>query len=211
MDLKKLRLADYVIAGGTVLYLIFAILPWVDFGDYFGLDVPGDSISGFSFSGLVTFSFVLFLLATAWTALPAFTDVKLGFPRSWVTVGLAGLGLLLTLIAWIRSLSFSFQIWPLLALVAAVVITLFAFLALLPELRNRPALPGGPANAAQWANQPAPEFGQQGRSPAHPTPPPAQPGPPQPYGAATPPPGDPAGSPAGDPAAPGGPAAPGHP
>jgi hypothetical protein len=174
-------MADYVIAGGTLLYLILAILPWVDFGDYFGVNVPGDSFSGFKFSSLVTFSLLLFLLATAWAALPAVTQFDPGFPRGWVTVGLTGLGFLLTLFAWIRALSYGFQIWPLLALITAAAITVFAVLALLPELRNRPALPGGLANAAQWANQQAPEFGQQqGTSGLHPAPP--QPG----YGSAPP-------------------------
>jgi hypothetical protein len=227
-DLKKLRMADYVVAAGAVLYLIAAVLPWVsiDYGDAFGIDVPGDTvtISGFSYSGLVSFSFVLFLLAAAWAFLPAFTDVKLGFPRAWVTVGLAALGLLLTLFAWIASLGDSgFEIAPLLGLLVAVAITLFALLGLLPELRNRPALPGGLANAAQWANQQAPGFGAQGNGPApsgHAPPPPpapsaqppAQPGgqypPPAtgPTGPATPPYGPPAGG-----AAPGGPAAPGAP
>ncbi len=36
---------------------------------------------------------MLFLLATVWALLPAFLDLKLGFPRGWVTVGLAGAGL----------------------------------------------------------------------------------------------------------------------
>jgi hypothetical protein len=163
-DLKKLKVADYVIAGGTLLYLICAILPWVDLGDYFGFDSPGvdDTVSGFTFSGLVTFSFVLFLLATVWAALPAFTDLKLGFPRGYVTVGLAGLGFILTLIAWIKSLKYGFEIFALVGFIVAAVIALFAVLSLLPELRNRPGLPGGLANAAQWANQQAPQFGQPG-------------------------------------------------
>jgi hypothetical protein len=185
MDLKKVRIADYVIAGGTVVYLILAVLPWVSLGSVFGFNIPGGDISGFTFSGMVSFAFVLFLLATAWAFLPAFYSVDMGFPRSYVTVGLAALGLLLTLFAWIRSLSYEFKIVPLLALLTAVVITLFAVLTLLPELRNGPALPGGLAKAGQWANQSGPAFGQsgaQGTSPApgaapqQYAPPPAPPG-----------------------------------
>ncbi|MET0765010.1 MAG: hypothetical protein ABWY29_09090 [Blastococcus sp.] len=199
-DLKKLRMADYVIAGGTLLYLVLALFPWVDFGDYFGVDLPDDSVNGFGAAGgLVTFTLLLFLLATVWAALPAVTQLGLGFPRGWVTVGLTGLGLLLTLFAWIRTLSYGFEIAPLLALLTAAGMTLFAVLALLPELRNRPALPGGLANAAQWANQPAP--GQQGGQTGQPygqQPTYGQPGttrqygapqqyePPQPYGAPQP-------------------------
>jgi hypothetical protein len=208
LDLKKLRMAEYVIAGGTLLYLVLAVLPWVDFGDYFGVDIPGDSINGFEFSGLVTFSLLLFVLATVWTVLPAVTRVDLGFPRGWVTVALTGLALLLTLFAWIRSLSYGFEIWPLLALLTAAAITVFAVLALLPELRNRPALPGGHADAAQWANQPAP--GQQG--PSYGQPPYGQPPygqqpygqPPQQYAPPPPPPGAPGTQPpAGGPGFPG--------
>jgi hypothetical protein len=199
-DLKRLTVADYVIAGATVLYLIWALLPWWSFEDeFFGIDLG--SINGFDY-GLVTFAFVLFLLATAWAVLPAFVDMNLGFPRGWITVGLAAVGFLLTLFAWIDSLSVTFSIFALLALITAAAIVLFAFLSLLPQLRNKPALPGGLANAAQWANQQAPQFGQPGQPGAQPgsMPPPAQsygqptqqqyapPPPPSAPGAGTPPP-----------------------
>ena len=78
-----------------------------------------------------------------WALLPAFTDLKLGFPRSWVTVGLAALGFVLTLFAWIDTFDVDFSIWALLGMLTATAILVFAVLALLPELRNRPALPGG--------------------------------------------------------------------
>jgi hypothetical protein len=223
-DVKKLTLASYVIAGLTVVYLIVGLFPWFDFG----VNLPGvdDSISGFSLSGNVTTSFVLFLLATAWALLPAFTDLKLGFPRAWITVGLALLGFLLTLIAWLKTFQndvsggTNFSIWALLGMLTATAILVFAVLTLLPELRNRPALPGGLANAAQWANRPAPEFGQQPGRPAGPGSP-GQPGapygqpphqqfapspPPAPGGAPSygPPPGGPAGPAPGAPPASGG-------
>jgi hypothetical protein len=153
-------MADYVVAGGTVVYLILALFPWYDFGDdAFGFSY---SFNGFT-SGLVSSAFVLLLLATVWAVLPAFFDLKLGFPRSWVTVGLAALAFLLTLFAWFDTFSIGFSIFALLAVIVSAVVLLFAVLGLLPELRNRPALPGGLANAAQWANQPAPEFGQPGQ------------------------------------------------
>jgi hypothetical protein len=180
-----------------VLYLVWAILPWVSLGFFF-------SLSGFSYSGLVTFSFVLLLLAAVWAVLPAFTDLKLGFPRGWITVGLAGLAVVLTLIAWINSLNDAgFSIWPLLALLTAVAVTVFAVLGVLPELRNRPTLPGALGGAAQWANQPGPglgqQFGGQGGPGGRPGPQQGQPGPAQgaPYGGqqqyAPPPPPPPAG------------------
>ena len=157
LDVKKLKMADYVIAGGTILFLILAALPWYDYDDAFGFSY---SFNGFT-SGLVSSAFVLFLLATVWALLPAVTDFKLGFPRGWITVGLAALGFLLTLFAWFDTFSVGFSIFPLLAVVVAAAILLFAFLSLLPELRNRPALPGGLSNAAQWANQQSPDLGQQ--------------------------------------------------
>jgi len=185
-----------------IVFLVMAILPWVDVAHYLGIDVPGvdTTVSGFTFSGLVTFSFVLFFLAAAWAVLPAFTDVKVGFPRAWITVGLAALGFVLTLIAWIRSLTYGFEIWPLIGLLAAAAVTLFAFLGLLPEMQNRPALAGRLAGAAQWANQQAPDlprqFGGAGAPPTTPPPPPpygqppAPPAPP-PYGQHAQPPAQP--------------------
>ena len=163
MDLKKLTMATWVIGAGTVLFLILALFPWWEFGDqFFGVSY---SLNGFS-SGLVSSAFVLFLLATAWAALPAFYDLKVGFPRAWVTVGLAGLGFLLTLFAWINTFSVGFSIWALLGAITALAITVFAVLSLLPELRDQPTLPGGLANAAEWANQPGAD---RGRAPTGPT------------------------------------------
>lgn len=172
VDFKRLKMADYVIAGGTIVYLILAALPWYDYADAFGFSY---SFNGFT-SGLVSSAFVLFLLATVWALLPAFTDFKLGFPRGWVTVGLAALGFLLTIFAWFDTFSVGFSIFPLLAVIVAAAILLFAVLTLLPELRNKPALPGGLANAAQWANQQAPDFGQQSGQPGQ-----GQPGQGQPH------------------------------
>ncbi len=219
MDFKKLKVADYVIAGGTIVYLILGALPWFSYDDeYFGSDIFGVdySFSGFTGSNLVSFAFVLLLLATVWALLPAFTDFKVGFPRGWVTVGLTALAFLLTLFAWISTLQdeYDFSIVALLAVIVAAAILLFAFLSLLPELRNRPALPGGLAGAAQWANQQAPgpgqQFGQSGQGqpmPPHqgqqtgphqpqqqygqPMPPPQQPGQ---YSPPPPPPGPPGSS-----------------
>ena len=48
-----------------------------------------------------------------------------------------------------------FTVWPLLGFLTATAILVVAGLSLIPEIRNRPALPGGVANAAQWASQPA--------------------------------------------------------
>jgi hypothetical protein len=177
-------MADYVIAGGTLLYLVLGFLPWFRLEeDFFSF-----SLSGFD-SGNVMTAFVLLLLATAWALLPAFVDLRLDFPRSWITVALAGLAWLLTLFAWIDSFDGDFSIWALLGFLTATAILLFAVLRLLPELRNRPALAGGLAGAAQWANQPAPDFGpQHGGAVPHQ----GQTQAPQPAGYDTPPPPPPA-------------------
>jgi hypothetical protein len=176
-DLKRLNMAAYVIAGLTLLFLILSFFTWYDLGlgDFFGGTID-DTISGWT-RGQVKLAFFLFLLTTVWAVLPAFTDLKLGFPRSWITVGLAALGFVLTLFAWFDTFDFDFSIWALLGVLTAAAILVFAVLTLLPELRNRPALPGALAGAAQWANQPAP-----GSGPGQPGPaaygPPGQAGPP---------------------------------
>ncbi|SFO95949.1 hypothetical protein SAMN05660464_1719 [Geodermatophilus dictyosporus] len=168
VDLERLGVADLVVAGGALLYLVLALLPWVTYSsDDFGIpgfDVPAVSYSftGFDVSGLVPSSFVLLLLAAVWALLPAVVDLRLGFPRSWVTVGLAGLATLLTLVAWFQALELGFSLVGSLALLVAAAVTVFAVLRLLPELRDRPTLPGGPAAAAQWAGRRAPEFGPSG-------------------------------------------------
>jgi len=226
-DAKKLTMASYVIAALTVLYLILSFFTWYDLGSeqFLGVDF---NVSGWTGSGSVKTAFFLFLLATVWALLPALTDLKLGFPRSWVTVGLATLGFLLTLVAWVDTFKWNFSIWALLGMITATAILLFSVLTLLPELRNRPALPGGLANAAQWANRPAPTVGQQPGQPtgpgsygqpappygqppqqqfAPPPPPPAPSGPPPSYGSPPsydPPPPAPSGPPPGTPPAPGG-------
>jgi hypothetical protein len=131
--------------------------------------------------------------------LPAFSDVKVGFPRSWVTVGLAALGFLLTLIAWFDTFDIDFSIWALLGVLVAAAILVFAVLALLPEMRNRPAPPGALGNAPQWGNQPAPDSGPPGQPSGtygQPAPRPAQP-----YSPPAPGPSSSYGSPAGPPPA----------
>lgn len=172
VDFSRLRIADWVVPGGTLLFLVLSLFPWWDYGDEFFFAQVG----GFE-SPQVSAAFVLFLLATAWALLPAFYELKLGFPRSWVTVGLTALGFLLTLVAWIDTFDAGFSIWALLGLLAAAAILLFALVGLLPELRNRPALPGALVGAAQWANQPAPDptAGGQPGTPAYGTPPPPPP------------------------------------
>src|SRR5918997_395062 len=47
-DLKRLKVADYVVAAGALAYLVLALLTWIDFDEiYFSDDY---NVSGFSFS-----------------------------------------------------------------------------------------------------------------------------------------------------------------
>jgi hypothetical protein len=177
-DPKRLKVTDYVISAATLLFFVLAFFPWFTLGD----DFFGFSLSGFDSSN-VTSAFVLFLLATAWAVLPAFVDLRLSFPRSWITVGLATLGWLLTLFAWLESFDGEFSIWALLGFLTATAILLLAVLSLVPEVRNRPALQGGPADAAQWASQPAPDVSRPQQPYGQPAQPYGQPA--QPYGQRT--------------------------
>jgi hypothetical protein len=134
-DLTRLRTADHVVAGGTLLFLVLALLPWRAYGDeFFGL-----SYSGFQSSGTVHAAFALFLLATAWTLLPAFHDLGTRFRRAWITVGLAALAFLLTLVAWLGSFDAGFSIWALLGFLTATGILLSVLVPVLP--RKQPPAP----------------------------------------------------------------------
>jgi hypothetical protein len=118
------------------------------------------------------------MLATAWALLPAVTQLGVGFPRSLVTVGLAALGFLLTLFAWFDTFDtfdFEFSIFALLGMLTAAAVLGLPFLSLLPELRNRPALPGALSGASQSANRPVSGGGETVRPQGQPGPPPQPP------------------------------------
>ncbi|PZA18908.1 hypothetical protein, partial [Modestobacter versicolor] len=164
-DLGRLRLADVAVPVGTLLYLVFMVIPWFsvegfDLGS--GYSIPGVSVNGFD-SGTLTFAFVLLLLASAWALLPAFADVAVPFPRSFLTAGLAGLAFVLTLIEWLSTFDAGFTLMGLLTFLSSVAILVFAVLRLLPELRSSGTMPGRLSGAAQWANQSAPQFGGGGK------------------------------------------------
>ena len=105
------------------------------------------SVSGLSGSGNVKTAFFLFLLATVWALLPAFTDLKLGFPRvagsRWVWSRSAWV---LTLFAWIDTFDVDFSVWALLGI---------------PDGHGDPGVRGAraaagaaqPPGAARWAGE----------------------------------------------------------
>ena len=179
VDLKRLRALDHAFAGGTLVFLVLGFLPWWRFGD----DTFGVTFSGFDDSMVVSAA-VLFVLGALWAVLPGFVKSTTSFARSSVTVGLAVLGLILTLFAWLDTLRYAFSFWALLAFLTALALTTVAVLALRRELRERPAGPGAFTGGPSWGGLAGP-----GRPYPYPAP---QPGPqhpqgagqyPQPYGA----------------------------
>ena len=131
MDLRRLRAADHLVAGGTLLYLVLALLPWRTYGG----ELSGLTFSGFQGSVGVGAAFALFVLAAAWALVAAIRGLDPGFPRAWVTVGLALPGFLLTLVAWLATFDAGFSVWALLGLLTAAAILLFA---VFPLVRDRP-------------------------------------------------------------------------
>lgn len=174
LDLGRLRPPDLGVAAGTLLFLVFLALPWYSSIDIGGVEFPlQESASGFELSGTLTSAFVVLLLATLWALLPAAIEVAVSFPRAFITVGLAVLAFLLTVIEWLRSLDLGFSGMGFLSLLAAAGVLACAVLRLLPDLRGSSSAPAawGPPPAGQVppAAPPAPW----GRPPAAP---PASPG-----------------------------------
>jgi hypothetical protein len=162
VDLGRLRLADCAVAAGTLLYLVFAILPWYridafDLGS--GFRLPGLSVNGFD-SGILTSAVVLLLLASVWALLPAIADLPVPFPRAFLTAGLAALAFVLTLIEWLATVDVGFTLMGLLAFLSSVAVLAFAALRVLPEVGEPGSLPGVLTRAAQWANRPARRSGE---------------------------------------------------
>lgn len=174
VDRSRLGTVDGLVAGGAVLYVVVGFLPWasVDF-DFVGRVTA----SGYEYSGLVVLSALLLLAAGAWAVLTAVRPDRVGPLRTAPSVVLAALALLCTLIAWLRSADYGFQLPALLGVLLAAAVTVLAALSLLPGLRAASLLRGGPVDRGEGAGG--------GRSPQHqPAPghgPPSAPGQPQ-YG-----------------------------
>lgn len=137
----RLRKTDHAVAGCTLLYLVWALLPWMSIGR--GFYVSG-SVSGFGWSWLVPLALALFVLASAWALLPAFADVRGGTGRDWITVAFGAVGAVCTFMAWLASLTWGVSAFALLGLLTAAALTAVAVLGILPDLRRRP-LPADPA------------------------------------------------------------------
>ncbi|RZU33128.1 hypothetical protein [Blastococcus saxobsidens] len=149
VDLKRIRPLDHVFAGGTLLFLLLGLLPWWRFGD----DTFGVTFSGFD-DGKVVSAAVLFVLAAIWALLPGFVKATVSFPRSSLTVGLAALGLVLTLFAWLDTLQYDFSSWALLGFLTALALTAVAVLTLRREMRERPPRPSAATAGPYWGGPP---------------------------------------------------------
>ena len=141
---------DLAVAGGALLYVLLGFLPWASVT----YDVLGRiSASGYGLSHLVPGAAVLLLAAAAWVLAPALGAPPVGFPRSTVTLGLAALAVLLTLVTWLRSTDYGVEPVPLVALLLTVAVAASAARSLPSEWRAaqpspspavEEAVPGGP-------------------------------------------------------------------
>ncbi|WP_369139636.1 hypothetical protein [Modestobacter versicolor] len=156
VDRGALRLADVAIAAGTLLYLVFMVIPWFSIDGFdlgSGYSIPGVSVNGFD-SGALTLAFVLLLLASAWALLPAVADVAVPFPRWYLTAGLVALAFVLTLVEWLSTFEAGFTFAGLLTFLTSAALLAVAVLRVLPDLRPGGTLPGGLAGVARWADRP---------------------------------------------------------
>jgi hypothetical protein len=154
---KNLTMADRLVGGGAILFLLVSFLPWYSATYNFGFGISGtESAIGLQ-SGAVVLALLLFLAAAVWATLPALTDVAVPFPRGFATVGLCLLALLFTLIAWLGTFEdfYDFSLWGLVGFLVALAVTAVAVLGLLPQLGR--AVPGPLAGAARWAGKSAPQ------------------------------------------------------
>ena len=142
---RRVTRRELVVGAGAVLYVALGFLPWASVT----FDVLGRvSASGYRLSVLVPVAAVLLVAAAAWVLLPALRRLPVPFPRAAVTLGLAALAFLLTLVTWLRSSDYGFEPVPLLALLVTLAVAAAAARSLLPELRA-PAATGLPADGGR--------------------------------------------------------------
>jgi hypothetical protein len=146
-DRSRLTLIDVAVAVGAALYVVCLSVPWFRYDGYdlgFGYRSASYSVNGFV-SGLLTLAAVLAVSAAAWALLPALADVRVPFPRATVTVALAALIFLLTVVEWLTTFDVGFTLAGLLAVLTSAAVLGLAVLRVLPDLRVGPALPEPPA------------------------------------------------------------------
>jgi hypothetical protein len=119
------------VAAGALLYVALGFLPWAAVT----FDVLGRiSASGYGLSALVPVAAVLLVAAALWALLPPVVPVPVALPRGAVTLGLAALAFLLTLVTWLRSTDYGFEPVPLVAVLVTVAVVVSAARTVLPEL-----------------------------------------------------------------------------
>jgi hypothetical protein len=96
-DLTKVSTADRIIAGGAGLYLIWSLFPvWYSFDPLPGF---GEALRISAWHGVTTLSVIMSILALVWVGMRiAGVNLNLTFNPSMVDLGLAGIGLLFTLL-----------------------------------------------------------------------------------------------------------------
>ncbi len=145
----RLTRPDLAVAAGALLYVVLAFFPWASIT----FDVVGSiSSSGYGLSPLVPVSAVLLLTAGAWVLLPASARVRDGVARAAVPLGLAAVAVLLTLVTWLRTSDYGFEVFPLLAFLVTAAVAAAAATALLRELR--PPSGGGRPPSMRHRDQP---------------------------------------------------------
>lgn len=98
--MSKLSTAEKIIAGAAGLYFIWSFLPvWYSFDPVPGF---GESIRISGWHGVTTLSVIMSVLALVWVGIRiAGVNLNLTFNPSMVDLGLAGIGLLFTLLGLI--------------------------------------------------------------------------------------------------------------
>lgn len=162
LRLGRLTRADRGIAVGAVVFLVLLVVPWFTSIEVGGVeyDLP-ELVNGLD-SGALLVALLLLAAAAAWTVLPAVKDLPTPFPRGVVTVVLAALAFLLTLVEWLDTLDVGFSVAAFLAVLTVTAVLVFAVLRVRTDLRARAAS----ARAASDDGVALPPDGEPGAAPA---------------------------------------------
>ena len=158
--LGRLTRTDGLIGLGAVLFAVLMVVPWFSSIEVRGVEYDlARSANGFD-SGALVLALLLLVAAGVWAALPAVKDLPTSFPRGIVTVALAALAFLLTLVEWLDTTDLGFSVAAFLAFLTVCAVLVLTVLRLRTELRVRAAsrrapragqeAPGEPDDGAGW-------------------------------------------------------------